>query len=187
MSFHLSWIAVKGLDKPALLETLGLAEVEADRLRPDWALAELGDWLVVLAEDFSDPSPKLMAMASTGGVALACSIDERTVYSVACGYADGQAVWSVDHDGGQKGVYHLNIAGTPPPEFTAARDRLKAQQDAEGGEDAGVDYVFDVPACTIEALCGYKFDPQEEGGPVFRPLEKIKPKGGLLGKLFGRK
>jgi hypothetical protein len=189
MSFHLSWIAVKGPSKGDVLATLGLAEAPADD-DPSYfqhCVAELpSGWIIIVAEDFMYPTPKRMAAVSTGATAIACSIDERTMYSVARGYADGQAVWSVDHDGGQKGIYHLDVAGTPPPEFAAVRDRLKAQQEAEGGADGEVDYVFDVPACTIEALCGYRFDPLEEGGPTFKPLEKIKSKGGgWLGRLFG--
>jgi hypothetical protein len=192
LNINLSWIAVKGLDKVAVLDTLGLAEVPPDvePFYPKQAVAELpSGWVIILAEDFMYPTPKRMAALSVGGMALACSIDERVMYSVARGYADGQAVWSVDHNGGEKGIYHLDVAGAPPPELAEARARRTALQDAEGGAEAEVDFVFEVPAETIEALCGYRFDSEREDGPTFTALEPVKKAkgGGWLAKLFGRR
>lgn len=187
MSFHLSWIAVKGSNKETVLSALDLVEAQAEPRRPMWALAELGEWLIVLAEDFNYPTPARMAAVSVAGSALACSIDERVMYSVARLYEHGKAVWSVDHNGGEKGLYHLDIAGDPPPELASIRARVAAEQDAEGGESADVDLMFDVPSELSLALCGYRFDPQEEG-PAFKALERAKGVGGgWLAKLFGRK
>jgi hypothetical protein len=199
MSFSLSWIAVKGPSKDAVLATLGLVEApeveeaneEAD-FPPafDHSLAELpSGWIIILAKDFGYPTPKRMAALSEGGTAIACSIEEHVMCSVARCYADGQAVWSVDHNGGEKGSYHLDVAGAPPPEYAAVRDRLTAVQDAKGGADAQADYVFDVPGDLSEVLCGYKFDPERKDGPTFTALGRAKKAkgGGLLGRLFGRK
>ena len=191
MSFHLSWIAVKGLDKAGVLDALGLAETPEDE-EPFYSKEEVAElpsgWVIILSQDFMYPTPERLAALSAGGAALACSIDERVMYSVARGYADGKAVWSADHDGGEKGLYHLDVAGSPPPELAEVRTRLTAQQDMEGGEDAEVDFVYELPAELSLALCGYRFDPDEEG-PAFTPLEPAKKAkgGGFLSKLFGRK
>jgi hypothetical protein len=187
-SLSLSWIAIRGPGKDAVLSALGLFEVDpTGRFHGRHELAELPfGWIIILAADFNYPSPARMAAVSVGGVALACSIDERVMYSVARLYEDGKAVWSVDHNGGDKGVYHLDVAGDPPPELAAIRTRLTAEQDDEGGVKAGVDLLFDIPAELSQALCGYRFDPLTEG-PAFTPLEPVKTKrGGWLGRLFGR-
>ena len=189
MSCHLSWIAVTGPAKDAILSVLGLAEVSPD-VEPSHSKHEVAElpsgWVVILAADFNYPTPARMSAVSVGGTALACSIDERTMYSVTRLYEDGKAVWSVDHDGGQEGVYHLDVAGAPPPELAVIRSRLLAEQDRAGGEEAQVDLVFDVPTELSEVLCGYRFDPQKDG-PKFRALEKTRRKGAnWLARLFRR-
>lgn len=189
-SLSLSWIAVKGPSKDVILSELGLIEVPPD-VEPFYskhAMAESpSGWVIILAENFNYPTPKRMAAVSVGGTALACSIDERVMYSVARLYEDGKAVWSVDHNGGEKGLYHLDVAGDPPPEFAPIRARVVAEQDAEGGENADVDLVFDVPTELSLTLCGYRFDPQVEG-PAFKALEEAKAAGaGWLARLFRRK
>ena len=189
MGFHLSWIAIRGPSKDVVLSALGLVEVDQDAEAFDCKhqLAELpSGWLVILAADFNYPAPARMAAVSVGGTALACSIDERTMYSVTRLYEDGKAVWSVDHDGGQEGVYHLDVAGAPPPELAFIRSRLLAEQDRAGGEEAQVDLVFDVPTELSEVLCGYRFDSQKDE-PKFRTLEKTRRRGAnWLARLFRR-
>jgi hypothetical protein len=188
-SLSLSWIAVKGPSKDVVLSELGLIEVPPDveAFHSKHAMAELpSGWLIILAKDFNYPTPRRMAAVSAGGMALACSIDERVMYSVARLYEEGRAVWSVDHNGGEKGLYHLDVAGDPPPELAAIRARATVEQDAEG-EDADVDVVFDVPTELSLALCGYRFDPQVDG-PAFKALKEAKAAGGgWLAKVFGRK
>ncbi|HVY34209.1 MAG TPA: hypothetical protein VG960_07285 [Caulobacteraceae bacterium] len=188
MNFCLSWIAIKGPSKASVLQVLGLTEVAADvqPLQSKYEVAELpSGWTVILAADFNYPSPARMAAVSLGGKALACSINERTMYSVARFYEDGKAVWSVDHDGGEKGVYHLDVAGDPPSELTEVRARLTARQDEKGGEDSDTDYLIELSGELSQVLCGYHFDPQE-AAPPFTPLQKVGGRGGgWLRKLFG--
>ena len=193
MNLSCSWIAVKGPDKETVLSTLDWLEA-APGSNPDLNWAEMivtaSGWIVIFIHDFNYPTPKRMAAVSVGGTAVACSIDERVMYSVARGYADGQAVWSVDHDGGQRGHYHLSIAGDPPPELAAVRARLTAEQDAAGGDGARVDYLFDLPASLTEALTGFNLPPEGQGIDTVA-LEPAPSKGGglfaALGGLFGRK
>jgi hypothetical protein len=192
MGASLSWIGIKGQDKAAVLAVLGLVEAPEDT-EPYYVehwMAELpSGWILVQAKDFMFPKPERMAALSAGGgQAVACSIEEHVMYSVARGYADGKAVWSIDHDGGQHGAYHLDVAGSPPPEFAVIHDRLKAQQDAEEGEAAEADYMFDIGPQLSEALCGYAFGSEKAEDVVLRPLERPRAKtGGLLGRLLGRK
>jgi hypothetical protein len=191
-NINLSWIAVKGMDKAGVLETLGLVEAPEDDEVSYFrhSVAEFpGGWTVILALDFMYPTPARMAAVSVGGTAIACSIDERSMYSVARGYSDGKAVWSVDHDGGTHGPDHLDVAGKPPAELAIVRARLNAEQVKADADGIDVDYIFDVPPDLSLALCGYKFDPQrEEDGPTFRLLDVVRTKGsGFLSKLFGKR
>jgi hypothetical protein len=187
-SLSLSWIAIKGPTKDDILSVLGLTEGAQNPSYSRYHAAELpSGWTLILSSDFNYPSPARMAAVSVGGTALACSIDERVMYSVARLYEDGKAVWSVDHNGGEKGVYHLEIAGDPPPELASIRTRITAEQDAEGGDSAGVDLMFDLGPELSDALCGYRFDPNKEA-PDFTALEPLKKKGaGLLDRLFGQR
>ena len=194
MSFHLSWIAVKGPTKEDVLAALSLREAPADEVpdeytQYDWALAELpSGWMIILAQDFKYPMPKRLAALSTRGTAIACSLDERSMYSVARLYQDGQAVWSVDHDGGTHGALHLDVSGKAPPELAAVRERLNAEQEKAGGDEAETDYIFDVPADLCDALTGYKFDPRRTEDLGFRRLESSKSSGGkFVDWLLGRK
>jgi hypothetical protein len=189
-SLSLSWIALKGLPKDSILSRLGLVEV-APEVEPFYHKHEVVElpsgWVIILATDFNYPAPARMAAVSIGGTCLACSIDERVMYSVARLYEDGKAVWSVDHNGGEKGLYHLEVAGDPPPELAEIRARITAEQDAEGGDAADVDLIFDVPAELSKALCGYRYGSDDEG-PRFTALNEIRVKGrSWLGKLFGGK
>jgi len=172
MGVALSWIAARGLGKADMLGALGLVEVQAD-IEPSYVEHWMADlpsgWTLFQAKDFMFPKPERMAAISAAGEAIACSIEEHVMYSVVRGYVRGQAVWSVDHDGGKRGVYHLDVAGSPPPEFAVLRDKLKAKQDEEGGLDARADYMFELPAELSDALCGYAFEfPASEGFGVHR-------------------
>jgi hypothetical protein len=165
---------VKGLDRAGVLGELGLVETPAEN-DPAHARHSVADL------------PERMAALSASGTAIACSFDERTMYSVVRGYTDGNAIWSIDHDGGTHGPSHLDIAGKPPAEPAMVRERLQAEQTKADAEGVGVDYIFNVPLDLSQALCGYKFDPERDDGPEFQPLDVVKTKRvGLFGKLFGK-
>ena len=113
--------------------------------------------------------------------------------SEARGYEAGAEVWRIVHnpDKGES-VYHLDISGQLPPDFEDIRREIIARQDEDGGEDAGCDHVFDVPADVAKVICGFKFGDTEPFDPEFREICKVwparGPKGpGLLQRLFGRK
>jgi hypothetical protein len=193
MGFRLSFIATKGMNRADALAALNLYDTgEAVSLETmSWVCADLPDqWFLVLTDTFDFPTPERMAAVSVGGAAIACSVDEHVMYSVARGYREGLAVWSIDHDGGEKGVRHLDVAGDPPPEWPAVRERLSKEQDNEGGEDALVDWLFDAPAELAYALCGYRYDEEDVKGQTIaftRVAEERRPgRGGFLGRLFGR-
>jgi hypothetical protein len=73
-------------------------------------------------------------------------------------WRDGQQIWSVYHNGGDRGTYDLQIQGNPPHHFSEIRDRLNSQQVQAGGEKADVDHIFDVPVELARSITGYRHD-----------------------------
>lgn len=79
-------------------------------------------------------------------------------------------------------MYSLATTGEPPPELDAIRIRLKSQQDAEGGEEADVDFMFDAAPDLVAALSGYE---RNRGTPI--GLTRLQPiRRGFLKSLLGR-
>jgi hypothetical protein len=185
MNISISWIAIKGIETGDVLQALGL-KLAADRDRRSREYVHVMDgWTIVLSMDFNFPTPERMAAVSAGGIAIGCSMDNRVMFSVARGYAYGQAVWAIEHDGGQKGSSHLAVAGDPPPEWAAVRQHAERQQAEEDAQAAEVDFVFEAPMDLALALSGYRFDECAETPLEFRPLVRKASGDGGLGKFFG--
>ncbi len=189
MGLNAAWIAVKGVGKAEAFERLGLIDTGEPADEGDWALsyAELPTgWLLILRPEPGYLDEKAMGPLSTGGEAILFVLSETVMYSMVQGYADGEGLWSIEHDGGGKGVLHLDVAGSPPPELRAVRDRLMALQAEEGGEEADVDHVFGVPAELISALCGFRVDDADL--PEMTLLDEVvspRASGGLFKSLVG--
>jgi hypothetical protein len=81
---------------------------------------------------------------------------------------NGVAQWAVIHNA-QEGRFDLDVRGMPPSELAPIRDRLMQQQVDEGGEEADVDLVFDIPVELGAALCGFRHDGLPDGVPAGTP------------------
>ena len=184
-----SWIVVRGLNRTEIAQRLGLEET-ARRVEPGEAFLMLGDmgngWLVLRAGEYGYATPELLATISAGGEALSCQVEEHVMVNEARGFRDGREVWSAEHDPG-KGTYSLVVTGEPPPELAAIEKDQRAKQDAEGGEDAGVDFMFDAAPEIVATLSGYRDDMDQ--GVVFAELRRIQPPRGpgLFQRLFRRR
>jgi hypothetical protein len=197
MGFSISWIAVKGVDKGEALTRLGVVDTgeEAEEDAYDFSFAALPDgWLLILSDDFNYPNAERMAAISTGGEAIAFVVEEHVMYSAARCYRDGSLIWSIDHDGGDKGVHHLDVAGDPPPELGPIHERLSQEQAEEDAGDAMADCIFDVPVELSEALCGYRHDQVRPEGEELTftllryttaRLRRVTSGGGLFKSIAG--
>lgn len=70
MSFSISWIAVKGLNRQAILSALGLKESgrAGNRDRARFSCAKVrGGWTLIYATEFDFASPERLSALSTGG------------------------------------------------------------------------------------------------------------------------
>ncbi len=95
------------------------------------------------------------------------------MYASAALWRAGACHWRVKHDA-QEGIYHLEAEGQLPPDYEGIRRDCLAEQDAEGGDEAEVDIVFEVPLRLARSLCGFKHDePMPAGESV--SFEELKP------------
>ncbi len=191
MAFSISWIAVKERDRDDVLAELGLEDTgEPDpeaRAKFSWATLP-GGWLLIHANSFGWAAPEQVAKASAGGLAVGCAVEEHVMCSRAYAYKDGCEVWAVQHDPAKPdGVFDLAASGELPDAFAAIKDRLFQKQKDDGGEQAGVDHVFDAPFELAAAVTGFRHD-EDLPGPedqTFIELRSFRP--GLFSLLFGRR
>jgi hypothetical protein len=194
VGFSASWFAVQGAPREDVLRAVGLEPSGQRDEVPDFrfCFTELpGNWLLVWYDRDLKAAFRNAADLSRHGPTVACAIEEHVMFQEARGYSDGVEVWRVTHDPNEgESLYHLETAGAPPAQFTKIHADLKAQQDAEGGEDAGVDFICDVPLALAKSLCGFKHDEDPPEGVVFEELRRPKAGGGagkpgFLARLFG--
>jgi hypothetical protein len=116
-------------------------------------------WRVVWYNEFECPaldSDRLAALSSDNEL-MVCFIEEHVMVSVATLWSGGQCVWTIAHDG-QNGPRGLSIEGDIPDCLASIREEMEALQKAEGGEDADVDYLFEIPLLVAKTLVGFKHD-----------------------------
>jgi hypothetical protein len=97
-------------------------------------------------------------------------------------WSRGTRRWFILHDGvnGPKG---LETEGNVPEQFASIRHELEEAQLEAGGDDADVDYIFEIPLQVAYSIVGFRHD---EISPHFETLSRSEPKKGLLSKLFMR-
>jgi len=184
MGQSISWLAVDAPPKEARA-ALGLQATGDTHEIPDASLVgtELaGGWYLVIAQGCDHPlvSDEFVSRISEGLDAVACSIEEHVMHSSASFWSNGTCLWSVVHDA-QESIDHFTLSGTPPPSFTAVKDRLLAQQESEGGADADVDFVFDLPLELADEIVGFKHDGGTDSYPeVFEGLDPSEAESPLV-------
>jgi hypothetical protein len=162
MGFSLAWIAVRGIPRDELVKRLGV-EISSKRAGyaevPISLRATSSEWELVISRNCDEPlfaAPRL-ASISKGAEAVACVAEEHVMFSSSQGWVDGHSEWSVEHDA-QERIGHLQVVGTPPAQFERIRAELEEQQQIEGGEEADVDFIFDIPLVLARELVGFKHD-----------------------------
>lgn len=193
MGYALSWVAVKDSTPEAVQEFLQLRPTGQRSTVTESGVDGVklpGGWYVVVTNrDFTLVEDDFLKSLSALGEVVMCYVEEHVMASGAAGWHDGKCDWSLTHDS-QKGVYHLDVKGEPPPPFNEIYDRLAQNQKEAGGENSEGDYIFDVPVALAKALTGFVHneDPPgaDEDEEVFEVLESTRPKPKSLWKrLFG--
>jgi hypothetical protein len=183
MGFSISWIAFQTNDKHRVLSSIGLVDTgeadEANESPASGAVLPTG-WYVVFFNDYAFATPERLAKFSAGRTVIACQVEEHVMASASFLYENGRRAWSVTHES-ERGPYDLSVDGEPPALFSSLRDVLLKQQEDAGGENADVDFVFDVPVQLAAELCGYRHDRAkfDWGEPEFSRLEPVKRRSWL--------
>lgn len=181
MGYRISWIGFEGLDRAACLALIGMrdtARVDEANEAP-FSMANLPTgWTILFSNDFDYASDHRLAVCSNACRVIGCRIDETIMYSSATAFENGHALWSVCHDSGE-GLMHLQARGESPKEFADIREKLIAEQEADGGAEADTDYVFEIPVELAAVSTGYRHDRWkfEWGEPEFTEVEPAVASG----------
>ena len=193
MGWMCSWVAVQGVAKGEILEALDLVET-GERVEPGsrrrglCCLDRPDGWTVVFSEDFEWANGKRLLELSHLGLAVACQFEDKVeMTSIASSAKEGVELWRIAHINDP--IYRLDVSGEPPTELAGIRERTFREQEEQGGDESGVDLIFDIPLEVAEAVCGYRADEEEA---LFDALERAgklhaetPAKRGLLSGLLG--
>jgi hypothetical protein len=162
VGYSIGWIAVQTPDHPALFKHTQVRPTnEADEYfeSPIAGAAQDGGWFLLVGQgcDHRIIDRRLLASLSARWPCVACSIEEHVMFSSAMLWRGGDEVWSAAHDA-QQGIFDLVASGELPSSFDDLQRRTFHEQEAEGGQAANVDLVFDVPLLLAKELTGFKHD-----------------------------
>lgn len=170
MGFSLSWVAVAPEVEQALIERLGLkAGTETSELAEfDLSAARLPGWYLLVA-DHTDAlmDEQLLKELSRHGRVIAAMVEEHVMFSSAEEWSNGERVWGVIHIS-DAGLYHIGVEGALPEAYASIHQKQFTKQEKDGGKDAGVDHIIDIPLELAAAITGYRHDRE---GPTFQEQE----------------
>jgi hypothetical protein len=168
MGYSLSWLAVQGKAIEIIHQQLGLtgtgdfcdygyAPVVGRQLQSGWYL------MVAKGCDHKLISDVVVQQISSNSSVIACSIEEHVMFSSATKWHDGQRKWHIQHRGGDNGPTDLSFEGVPPLLFSELREHYGSIQEAEGGDKAEVDWIFEIPLELAKSHVGFKHDEETPG------------------------
>jgi hypothetical protein len=191
MGFAITWCAVREEAAESFLSRLGLSPTGETEEMPDSPIstAKLDTgWHLLWVNDYAWPFllPDRLPELSKDQDVLVCRVEEHVMASSSELWSRGEQRWWISHEG-ENGPKGLETEGTLPDCFAAIRSEMEEAQRAEGGDDADVDMIFEIPLKVAETLVGFKHDedwPHVIDGR-FHVLDGAPPKKGLFSKLFG--
>jgi len=168
MGVSLSWLAAHGKSPEAVREELQLRGTGTPGDIPESSFVgstSNAGWYLIVARGCEHRiiSAPVLERVSAGCEVLTYTVEEHVMFSEATGWQNGKRLWRVTHKGedGPKGIL---AEGTLPAEYTSIRDNYISRQDSEGGEEADVDFLFEIPVVLAQTFVGYKHD---EESPAF--------------------
>jgi hypothetical protein len=170
MGFALSWVAIKGKAAAEILRELQLRPTGVRGLEGEspfvGAMSNTG-WYVVVIRGVETRvlGPAVLERLSADCELLTCEVEEHVMFSRATGWRNGRQLWVVTHRG-DEGPVEVEEEGALPPEYAPIRDRLVETQESEGGAEADVDHLFDIPVVLVQTYVGYRHD---EVSPAVEP------------------
>lgn len=161
MGYSITWCAVREEVADQLLSHLGLSATGETEDEPEspFSMVRLNTgWRLIWSNEYACPVlTKAAAAFSAGHDLLLCQVEEHVMASSAALWSAGRRRWWVSHEGADA-PRGLETDGELPDLFASIRDEMENAQRAEGGDDADVDYIFDIPLKVAETLVGFKRD-----------------------------
>lgn len=175
MGYSISWLAVETTELDQLFGRLQVSETSEPDPVFEASLSGVplhGGWFLLVAQgiEYRLTDPAVLGEISRKWPCLTCVVEEHAMVSSAALWRGGHVVWSTGHDA-EQGMFHLYATGDLPPSFRELRDRTMQEQTRAGGQEAGVDLVFDVPLLLAKELVGFKHD--EEPTHPFQSDPKV--------------
>src|SRR5262249_47054356 len=148
MGVSLTWIGVHAVTADHARAVLGLAATESMGDFHEFPMADLAlpnNWYLLTAKpcEHAICSSPILSKLSAGTSVVACSIEEHVMFASAVLWRDGEEIWSVQHYGGDGGVFDLVVKGSLPDTFQNLRAHYFATQESADDADMNVDYIFD--------------------------------------------
>ncbi|HYL99730.1 MAG TPA: hypothetical protein VEZ90_12305 [Blastocatellia bacterium] len=167
MGYSVSWLAVNGKTFELVIAELGLSPTGEREEIPESPIVGASlptGWVLIFYNEREAPfvSGETLQKLSKKCRLIECHVEEHTMFSMSGCYENGDLVWNVMHESRQ-GIYHLEIEGSPPEAARVLADDARKQQEATGGESAGVDYVFDVPILLAQNITSFRHDLDIDG------------------------
>jgi hypothetical protein len=191
MGYAITWCAVREEAADQLLSHLGLSATGETEDDPEsrFSTARLTTgWRLIWSNEYACPIlTKSVPTFSGGHEVLMCQIEEHVMASSAELWMSGTRKWWLSHEG-EDGPKGLETDGEPPQCFASIRARMEDARRAEGGDEADVDYIFEIPLEVAQALVGFKHDENYEAAVQgnFMILSGGKSEKGFLSRLFGK-
>lgn len=191
MGYSITWCAVREVAADKFLSHLGLSMTgeSSDDPKSRFSTAKLSTgWRLVWSTRHDCPVlTKELAAFSREHEVLLCRVEEHVMASAAELWVGGGRKWSISHEG-EDGPKGLDTDGELPECFASIRDEMQDAQRAVGGDNADVDYIFEIPLKIAQTLVGFKHDESYESilESDFMVLSNGTSKKGFLSRLFQR-
>lgn len=163
MGFSLTWCAVPAKHAEAFLRELALAPtgkiednipsslITTAKLDTGWELLVYNKYQCPFLEEGD------LRRLSADYYIIFCLVEEHMMASASEMWSGGERRWRLSHEG-ENGPKGLEVDGDPPYLYTTVRAEMEHAQIAAGGDNANVDYIFEIPLRTAQALVGFKHD-----------------------------
>jgi hypothetical protein len=193
MGFAISWCAVPESAADEFLHGLGLTDTGETEEIPESLIGVANldtGWRLLWYNEYDCPflGEVQRREISLSHDLLYCLVEEHCMASSSEMWSGGSRNWWISHEGidGPKG---LDSSGDLPTVFPQIRSEMEAQQLAEGGETADVDYIFEIPLLVAKSITGFKHDEvcPHVIGNEFKIMRKESRPGGLLSRFFANR
>jgi hypothetical protein len=197
MGFAITWCAVREENAEQFLRELGLSPTGSTEEFPESLISIVTldtGWRVLWYNSYgcSFLEAKDLARISADKDVVLCMIEEHVMAVSSEMWSGGKRTWWLSHEGeyGPKGV---STDGDLPESFPAIRREMEQKQLAAGGDNAEVDYIFEIPLRVAKSLVGFQHDEESRhrlGSFVVlsekEPTGPLAPQTSFFRRLFGK-